>query len=66
MTLQLREEFAQLQKDREDLRTIILKKYDDNEPHHLGVNVPRILVNAKEEFMIKPNSETDLNPSYVL
>jgi RNA polymerase Rpb1, domain 6 len=64
MTLQLREEFAQLQKDREDLRTIILKNNDD--PVHLGVNVPRILVNAKEEFMIKPNSETDLNPSYVL
>ncbi len=64
MTLQLREEFSQLQKDREDLRTIILKNNDDTV--HFGVNVPRILVNAKEEFMIKPNSETDLNPSYVL
>jgi hypothetical protein len=60
----LKEEFAQLEKDREDLRTVILKGADDSV--HLGVNVTRIIVNAKEQFKIKPNSETDLHPTHVM
>lgn len=60
----MKEEFKQLKQEREDLRNIILKGQDDDV--HLSVNVPRIIVNAKEQFKIKPNSKTDLHPSYVL
>lgn len=61
IALKLREEYNQLVKDREDLRTIILKNQGDEV--HLSVNVPRIIWNAKEQFKIKPNSKTDLSPS---
>jgi len=32
----------------------------------LAVNVPRIIWNAKEMFRIKPNSKSNLHPTYVL
>ena len=62
--LQLRNEYKQILQDRHDLRYLILKNQDDSV--HLPVNVPRILWNAKEQFNIKPNSKSDLHPSYVL
>jgi DNA-directed RNA polymerase II subunit RPB1 len=51
-------------KDREALRTIIFKNCDD--AIHIPVNVPRLLWNAKEQFKIKPNNKSDLNPMYVM
>jgi hypothetical protein len=47
MTLRLKEEYQQLVKDREELRYVIFKKYGDDN-HHLPVNIPRIIWNAKE------------------
>jgi DNA-directed RNA polymerase II subunit RPB1 len=64
ITMKLQEEFNQLMQDRDDLRNIILKR-QGNEEIHTPVNVPRIIWNAKEQFKIKPNSKTDLHPTYV-
>jgi DNA-directed RNA polymerase II subunit RPB1 len=64
ITMKLQEEFNQLMQDRDDLRNIILKR-QGNEEIHTPVNIPRIIWNAKEQFKIKPNSKTDLQPSYV-
>src|SRR5215217_5351064 len=60
----LYEEYQQVLKDREALRTIIFKGCDD--AIHLPVNVPRLLWNSKEQFNIKPNNKSDLHPTYVL
>jgi hypothetical protein len=62
--MSLDEEFKQIMRDRDDLRGVILKGQGD--AVHLPVNVPRIIWNAKEQFGIKANSKTDLQPSYVL
>jgi DNA-directed RNA polymerase II subunit RPB1 len=51
-------------KDREDLRTVILPNADDG--IHIGVNVPRLLWNAKEKFGITSTSKSDLKPAYVV
>jgi hypothetical protein len=32
----------------------------------MAVNVPRLLWNAKQQFDIKPQTKTDLHPTYVL
>ena len=50
LAFRLQEEFKQIMKDRDDLRHIILKNCDD--AIHIGVNVPRLLWNAKEKFNI--------------
>ena len=60
----MREEFNKIIRDRDDLRSIILKGQGDEV--HLPVNLPRIIWNAKEQFKIKPNTVSDLDPSYVL
>jgi RNA polymerase Rpb1, domain 6 len=51
-------------KDRDDLRHIILKNCDD--AIHIGVNVPRLIWNAKEKFSIHLVKKSDLKPIYVL
>ena len=38
LTLKLKKEFQQIKQDRDDLRNIILKRYQD-ERIHIGVNV---------------------------
>jgi DNA-directed RNA polymerase II subunit RPB1 len=65
LMMKLKQEFKQLQQDRDDLRNIILKCPPTNEVH-LPVNVPRIIWNAKQQFKIRPNQKTDLMPDYVL
>jgi DNA-directed RNA polymerase II subunit RPB1 len=64
LTKALKNEFAQLHKDREDLRSFIFQ--DGNDKIALPVNIPRLLTNAKEEFGITNKSKTDLQPGYVL
>jgi len=51
-------------KDREDLRYQIFKNCEDS--IHIGVNVPRLLWNAKEKFAVSPYVISDLKPEYVL
>lgn len=63
--MKLKQEFKQLQQDRDDLRNIILKCPPTNEVH-LPVNIPRIIWNAKQQFKVRPNQKTDLMPDYVL
>jgi RNA polymerase Rpb1, domain 6 len=63
--MSLENEYSQLKQDREDLRTIILKK-QANDEIHFPVNVPRIIWNAKEQFKIKGNQVSDLHPSHVI
>jgi DNA-directed RNA polymerase II subunit RPB1 len=65
VALKLTNEFNQILKDREDLRTIIFKRSSDDDIH-IPVNVPRIIWNAKEEYKIKSNSKSDMHPSDVL
>lgn len=65
VALKLTNEYNQILKDREDLRTIIFKRSSDDDIH-IPVNVPRIIWNAKEEYKIKPNSKSDMHPSDVL
>ena len=57
-------EYDQILEDREALRHKILLTGEDL--IHLPVNVPRLLWNAKQEYGIKPDSKTDLNPQYVV
>jgi DNA-directed RNA polymerase II subunit RPB1 len=60
----LTQEWEQLRRDRDDLRSVILQKQGDDV--HLPVNVPRIIWNAKENFGVKPHQKSDLHPAYVL
>jgi DNA-directed RNA polymerase II subunit RPB1 len=60
----LEEEYKQILKDRDSLRNVILKTYDDY--IHMGVNVSRILLNAKEKFEITDKFKTNLKPGYVM
>lgn len=66
IALKLNEEYNQLQRDREDLRKIILKNQGADDTIHIPVNLPRIIWNAKEQFKIRQSGKTDLHPSYVL
>lgn len=62
--LMLQDEYKRILVDRDDLRHTILKGLDDIV--HLPVNVPRIIWNAKEQFAIKPNSKSNLHPTYAM
>lgn len=64
LNVALKNEFSQLEKDRESLRSFIFP--DGNDKIALPVNIPRLLTNAKEEFGINKMSKTDLQPGYVL
>ena len=46
------------------MRTKILKNCED--AIHIGVNVPRLLWNAKEKFNITPYVKSDLKPDYIM
>lgn len=64
MTLKLQNEFIQIVKDRNDLKNVIFAKEIEDQIH-IGVNVPRLLWNAKEKN-IKNATKTDLRPDYVI
>ena len=70
MIIRLQEEYKQIIQDRDDLRNVIFAKSPNEDAIHIGVNVPRLLWNAKEKFNIpssgKFNLKTDLKADYVL
>ena len=68
MSVLLREEFEQLEQDREDLRsTIFPSRTDGNDTSiALPVNVKRLLWNSRERFNISIKGRSDLDPAYVI
>lgn len=61
--MKMKKEFEQLEKDRSDLRTFIIRTGDDG--IHLPIDVPRLIKIAKEKFDVKARGKSDLTPGYV-
>ncbi|KAL0945704.1 hypothetical protein HGRIS_014853 [Hohenbuehelia grisea] len=62
----LDEEFDQLVKDRQLLRTFVFPRSDPGAPHYLPVNLQRIVQNAVQIFHIDRRKPSDLDPSYII
>jgi len=57
-------EFKRILEDQQNLRKHILMNGDDY--IHLPLQLSRIIWNAKQEYSIKPDSKSDLNPKYAI
>jgi DNA-directed RNA polymerase II subunit RPB1 len=65
----LEEEYAQLQRDRADLRVILACRgpgEETNDMVYLPVNLDRLIWNAQRTYGVDPNSPTNLHPRTVL
>jgi DNA-directed RNA polymerase II subunit RPB1 len=62
--MELEEEYRQVIKDRDFLRTCGF--LDTKQKTHLPVNVGRLITNAKADRKILPSSKSDLNPREVI
>ncbi|CCM03706.1 uncharacterized protein FIBRA_05852 [Fibroporia radiculosa] len=62
----LDEEFAQLVGDRRLLREFVFRRQDPSVPHHLPVNLQRIVQNAVQIFHIDRRKPSDLEPAYII
>lgn len=58
----LDEEYEQLSRDRDLLRTFIFRNGDGNQAHYLPVNLRRIIQNAQQDFRIDRRKPSDLDP----
>lgn len=65
MKLKLEEEYQQIMKDREELRTYIYSHLESTKGH-FPVNIPRIKWNAKKAFNITNQTKSDLSPIYIM
>lgn len=57
-------EAKQILKDRDELRTFIIKNHEDQ--IHLPVNVSRLIMNCEKEFNLRKHQVTSLSPNYVI
>ncbi|KZT68820.1 DNA-directed RNA polymerase II, subunit 1 [Daedalea quercina L-15889] len=62
----LDEEFEQLVQDRSLLRAFVFRSQDPSIPHHLPVNLQRIVQNAVQIFHIDRRKPSDLEPAYII
>lgn len=62
----LDEEFAQLSRDREVLRSFIFRYGDGNQAQYLPVNLRRIIQNAQQIFHIDRRKPSDLDPEQII
>ncbi|KAI6111259.1 RNA polymerase 2 [Pisolithus sp. B1] len=62
----LDEEYARLVQDRRELLTFIFPRADSLTPHHMPVNLHRIIQNAVQNFHIDRRKLSDLEPSYII
>ncbi|EPS95144.1 hypothetical protein FOMPIDRAFT_152872 [Fomitopsis schrenkii] len=62
----LDEEYEQLCQDRRLLREFVFPSRDPSVPHHLPVNLQRVIQNAIQIFHIDRRKPSDLEPAYII